>query len=60
LSEKVKKTRVSVTMTEPYVEALDRLVEEGIYFTRGEAVLEALRLFLKERGIEPFAKEEES
>jgi len=52
------KTRVSVTMTEPYVEALDRLVEEGIYFTRGEAVLEALRMFLKERGIEPFCLDE--
>jgi len=55
LSEKVEKIRVSVTMTKPYVEALDGLVEKGIYFTRGDAVLEALRIFLRERGIEPFA-----
>lgn len=59
MSEKVKKIRVSVTMTMPYVEALDGLVEKGIYFTRGEAVLEALRIFLKEKGIEPFCLETE-
>jgi len=53
------KTRVSVTMTKPYVEALDGLVEKGLYFTRGEAVLEALRYFLKEKGIEPFCLEAE-
>jgi len=49
------KTRVSVTMTQPYVDALDRLVEEGKYLGRGEIVLEALRIFFRERGIEPFA-----
>jgi len=48
------KIRVSVTMTKPYVEVLDRLVEEGLYFTRGAIVLEALRVFFRERGIEPF------
>ena len=55
----MKKTRVSVTMTQPYVDALDRLVEEGIYLCRGEAVLEALRLFLREKGIKPFCNETE-
>lgn len=53
------KTRVSVTMTKPYLNALDRLVEEGIYLTRGDAVLEALRIFLSEKGIEPFCPEAE-
>ena len=43
-------------MTEPYVEALDRLVDEGVYLGRGEIVLEALRIFLKEKGIDPFAE----
>lgn len=55
MSEKIEKIRVSVTMTKPYVEVLDHLVETGIYFTRGEIVLEALRLFLREREIEPFS-----
>jgi metal-responsive CopG/Arc/MetJ family transcriptional regulator len=36
----VEKTRVSVTMSGPYLDALDRLVEEGIYLSKGEAVLE--------------------
>ena len=41
------KTRVSVTMTKLYVDAIDSLVEEGIYLDRGEAILEALRDFLE-------------
>jgi len=53
------KTRVSVTMTKPYLDALDRLVEEGIYLGRGEAILDALRIFLREQGIEPFCPEAE-
>jgi hypothetical protein len=30
----MEKARVSVTLTRPYVEALDRLVEEGVYLSR--------------------------
>ena len=52
---KKSKTRVSVTMTKSYVDNLDLLVEEGIYLSRGEAVLEGVRILLKQRGIEPFA-----
>jgi len=48
------KTRVSVTMTPPYVKALDTLVEKGLYLNRGEAILEALRIFLRNEKIEPF------
>ena len=45
-------------MTTPYVEALDRLVAEGVYLKRGEAVLEGLRLLFRQRGIElPYYKE---
>jgi len=51
------KTRVSVTMTEPYLDALDRLVKEGIYLSKGEIILEALRRLLKQQGIEPFRLE---
>ena len=53
------KTRVSVTMTKTYLDALDSLVEEGIYLGRGDAILEALRIFLKEQGIKPFCPEVE-
>lgn len=54
MSDKAK-TRISVTMTKPYLEALDRLVEEGIYLSKGAIILDALRVFLRQRGIEPFA-----
>jgi Arc/MetJ-type ribon-helix-helix transcriptional regulator len=50
----VKKIRVSVTLTRPYVEALNHLVEEGIYLSKGEIILEALRLHLRRLKIEPF------
>lgn len=42
-------------MTEAYTDALDVLVEKGLYLNRGEAVLEALRLLFRSYGIEPFA-----
>lgn len=56
--DKRTKTRISVTLTRPYVEALDLLVEEGVYLGKGEIVLEALRSFFRERGMElPYYKE---
>jgi len=50
----VEKTRISVTLTRPYLDALDRLVTEGVYLSRGEAILEALRPHLRRLKIEPF------
>lgn len=55
MSEKVEKIRVSITMTKQYLDALDYLVEQGIYLGRGEAVLEAVRRLLRSYGVEPFA-----
>lgn len=48
------KKRISITITEPYLEALDSLVEQGIYLSRGEVVMELLRRFFREQRIEPF------
>ncbi len=46
-------------MPEPYIEALNDLVDRGIYLTRGEIVLEALRNFFKEQGVKlPYYKDE--
>lgn len=56
MSEKVEKIRVSVTMTKTYLEALDGLVEQGIYLGRGDAILEALRSLFRGYGVEPFSK----
>jgi len=55
LPEKIEKIRVSVTMTKQYLDGLDRLVEEGIYLGRGDAILEAIRLFLRGYGVKPFS-----
>jgi len=50
------KTRVSVTLTRPYLDAMNRLVEEGVYMSKGTIIVEALRSLLRRRWIEPFAR----
>ena len=50
----VEKTRISVTLTRPYLDALDHLVAEGVYLSRGEAVLEGLRILFRRHGLDPF------
>ena len=50
-------SKLDVTLTQAYVDALDRLVEEGLYLDRGEIILEALRVLLRDYGIEPFCTE---
>ena len=57
---KKDKTRVSVTMSRPFVETLDSMVEEGVYLSRGEAVLEGLRILFKQRGRDPFSEKAKS
>lgn len=51
--EKAEKQRVSVTMTQAYVEKLDGLVEEGLYLNRGQIVREGLRYVFRGYGLEP-------
>jgi len=41
------------------LEALDSLVEQGIYLSRDEAIMDALRILFREKGIEPFSPEDE-
>lgn len=53
---KKEKIRVSVTMTNAYVEGLNQLVEDGIYLNRGEFILEAIRKLLEEKGVKPFGE----
>lgn len=50
MSQKNSKTRISVTMTKAYLDAMDHLIDEGIYLSKGEVVLEALRRLLREQG----------
>jgi len=53
MSKNVKR-RVTLTLTKSYVEALDRLVEEGIYLEHQVAIRDALRLLFRHHKIEPF------
>ncbi len=54
---KTKKTRISITMTQPYLDAMQVLIDEGIYLTKGEFVLEALRDRLKDYDLALFNME---
>lgn len=53
-----EKKRFSVTLTTAYVEALDRLVEVGIYLDHQDAIRDALRQLFQYHRIEPFAEKE--
>jgi len=48
------KKRYSVTLTEPYLTALDALVERGLYPSGQSVVRAALRELFERHGIEPF------
>ena len=51
------KKRVNVTLNPPYIAALDTLIDLGMYNTRPEVILQALRIFLREEKVEPFFTE---
>lgn len=53
----VEKTRVSLVLTKPYVDRLERLVENGLYMERQEVIRHALRLHFVYHGI-PLTLEE--
>jgi len=58
VSEKPAKERISVTLTRPYLDALELLVKDGFYLSRGEIIMEALRKTLGSYGVEPFTTHE--
>ena len=51
------KRRFSVTLTKPYIEALDRLVEEGLYMDHQSGIRHALRRLFRYHGMEPLYNE---
>ena len=52
-----KKKRFSVTLTGTYIEALDRLVEEGLYIDHQATIRDALRQLFRFHKIKPFLPE---
>lgn len=55
----VEKTRLSLTLTKPYLDGLDQLVEKEIYLERQVAIRDALRLLFRYHKIPPFYPEAE-
>ncbi len=51
------KRRFSVTLTQPYIDALDRLVTEGLYMDHQGGIRHALRQLFRFHGIEPLYNE---
>lgn len=45
-----------MTLTTPYIEALDSLVEEGLYMDHQDVIRHALRRLFQYHGIESFTK----
>lgn len=59
MSGKSVKKRISVTLTNVYIDGLNYLVGEGLYLNRGEIILEALRGLMRRHRVEPFLLEKE-
>ena len=55
MSDKATRIRMSLTLTKAYVEALDWLVEEGLYMEHQVAIRDALRRLFQYHGIESFS-----
>lgn len=54
----MERRRVYLTLTQPYLDALDYLVEEGIYLNIQEAIRDSLRITFRAQGIPPFYPQE--
>lgn len=45
------KKKVSVILTEPYLEAIEKLLSKGVYFNRTELFRDALRRLFRHHGV---------
>ena len=54
------KKRFSVTLTGPYIDALARLVEEGLYIDHQATIRDALRRLFQHHGVKPFSENEDA
>jgi Arc/MetJ-type ribon-helix-helix transcriptional regulator len=51
--------RVSVVLTQPYLDAMDRLIRDGVYISRAEVVKDALRRLFRHYGIRIYEAQDE-
>ncbi len=57
MSDETAKKRIFLTLTKIYVDALDQLVERGIYLGHNVAIRDALRHLFTRHKIEPFSSD---
>ena len=55
MADKVSKKRIGLLLTGPYLDALEQLVEKGIYLEHQVAIRDALRRLFQFHGIESFS-----
>lgn len=48
--------QISITLTEPYICCLDKLVDVGVYADRAEIVKDGLRRIFRSYGMKPFVE----
>ena len=53
---KVKKTRYSVTLTEPFKKGISELVKRGLFMDPQDVIRQSLRNTFEKHGIDPFSK----
>ena len=54
-TDKAAKIRISLTLTKVYVDALDQLIDAGVYATRVEVIKDGLRRVFRSHEMPPFA-----
>ena len=57
--EVVKKKKISINLIEIYVDALDKLVDAGVYESREEAIQDSLRPLFRRFEMPPFSAKKE-
>ena len=58
-TDRGERKRFSVTLTPAYVDAMDGLVETGVYLDHQDVIRDALRRLFRAHRIEPFFPESE-
>ena len=56
LNKGTDKKTIRITLTKPYLETIDKLIEKDIYSRRSEIIKEALRRFFAYHGLDLYGK----
>lgn len=54
MSKRIRSNRISITLSEPYLNGIEELMKTGIYRLPSDVIRDALKLLFEKRGIEPF------